>query len=171
MVAGGYAAVPAGLLVGIEVRLSTAATSVAAGDTDVLVRTGPGDLRADAVVVAVPLALLQIGSPAIAGMAGGVRRALRSLTTGNLEKVVLRYDEQWWPDAQVLGVVGGGVPGAPAGSAASLRWTEVYPLTAVTGFPALVAFSGGLAARRMPLSDSACIGEASAALDAAFGRH
>ena len=99
---------------------------------------------------------------------GGVRAALRQIVTGNLEKVVLRYDDQWWGDHQVNGIVGGGAPGAPAGTPASLRWTEFYSLTDVLGFPALVGFSGGSAARTRPASDSGCVREATAALRAAF---
>jgi hypothetical protein len=72
--------------------------------------------------------------------------------------------------SQVLGIVGGGVPGAPDGSPASLRWTEFYSLTPLVGFPALVGFSGGLAARTRPASDSACAAEAQARLTAAFRR-
>ena len=87
---------------------------------------------------------------------------------GVFEKVVLRYDEQWWGDHRVYGVVGGGAPGAPAGSAAALRWTEFYSLTDVLGFPALAGFSGGSSARSRPASDAACAGEAQRALTAAF---
>ena len=101
-------------------------------------------------------------------MPANVRSALRSLSTGSLEKVVLRYDEQWWGPEQVIGVVGGGVPGAPAGSLAALRWTEYYSLTKLVGFPALVGFSGGQAARTRPTSDAACVSEVTAALAAAF---
>ena len=94
--------------------------------------------------------------------------ALRSLSTGSLEKVILRYDQQWWGSEQVLGIVGGGAPGAPEGSLAALRWTEYYSLTDLLGFPALVGFSGGQAARTRPLSDAACAAEATAALASAF---
>lgn len=106
----------------------------------------------------------------ITAMPKAVTAALRGLTTGNLEKVILRYDKQWWGDSQVLGIVGGGVSGAPDGSPASLRWTEFYSLTPLVGFPALVGFSGGLAARTRPASDAACASEAQARLAAAFRR-
>ena len=94
--------------------------------------------------------------------------AARSLVTGTFEKVVLRYDDQWWGDHRVYGIVGGGAPDAPAGSLAALRWTEFYSLTDVLDFPALVGFSGGRAARTRPASDAGCVREAAAALRAAF---
>ena len=168
LVGGGFSAIPQRLLAGIDVRLTTPVLQVTPSGSTVRVRTASATLVADAVVVAVPVALLQAGSPAISGMPTSVRAALRSLSTGSLEKVVLRYDEQWWGSEQVIGVVGGGVQGAPAGSLGALRWTEYYSLTDLLGFPALVGFSGGLAARSRPTSDVACVNEATAALAAAF---
>lgn len=169
MVVGGYSRLVADLLDGIDVRLSTAVESVAAEHDAVEVRTTAGAvLRADAAVVAVPLALLRTGSIAVRPLPSAISTALTSLRTGDLEKVVLRYDTAWWGDRQVIGVVGGGAPGAPAGSLAALRWTEFYSLTEVIGVPALMGLAGGSSARRRPASDSACIAEAVAALDAAF---
>jgi monoamine oxidase len=171
LIAGGYASIPERLLTDVDVRLSAPVDSVAASRQDVRVRLQSGrTLTADVVVVAVPLSLLRAGLPAIDPWPPALRQASRSLVTGVFEKVVLRYDEQWWGDHRVYGIVGGGVPGAPAGTAASLRWTEFYSLTDVLGFPALVGFSGGSAARSRPASDAACTSEATAALAAAFAR-
>jgi monoamine oxidase len=167
-VKGGYESIPHYLLDGIDVRLDTAVRRVEPGGSRVSVRTAAETLNADAVIVAVPLPLVQAGVPGIAGMPRKSARALASLSTGNLEKVILRYDEQWWGDSQVLGIVGGGAAGAPDGSPAALRWTEFYSLTPLVGFPALVGFSGGLAARTRPASDAACAAEAQAQLAAAF---
>ena len=169
-VKGGYDAIPRSLLDGIEVRFGQPVTRVEPSAGQVQTRTSRETLTADAVVVAVPLPLVQAGQPGIVDLPISVSRALRGLTTGNLEKVILRYDEQWWGDSQVVGIVGGGVPGAPDGSPAALRWTEFYSLTALVGFPALVGFSGGQAARTRPASDSACAAEAQARLTAAFRR-
>ena len=169
-VKGGYVAIPQYLLDGIDVRLNQPVTRVEPMSTSVRVNTAQETLTADAVVVAVPLPLLQAGAPGITAMPKAVTAALRGLTTGNLEKIIMRYDEQWWGDSQVLGIVGGGVQGAPDGSPASLRWTEFYSLTPLVGFPALVGFSGGLAARTRPASDAACASEAQARLAAAFRR-
>ncbi len=169
-VKGGYAAIPRYLLDGLDVRLNEPVSRVEPNTSSVRVRTSRESLTADAVVIAVPLPLLQAGMPGVTGMTKGVARAVRGLTTGNLEKVILKYDEQWWGDSQVLGIVGGGVPGAPDGSPAALRWTEFYSLTPLVGFPALVGFSGGLAARTRPATDASCASEAQARLAAAFRR-
>ncbi|MCX8527691.1 MAG: FAD-dependent oxidoreductase [Candidatus Nanopelagicales bacterium] len=168
LVGGGFSEIPKQLLAGVDVRFATPVLQVSPNGSSVGVRTTAETLTADAVVVAVPVSVLQSGSPVISGMPAPVRAAMRSLSTGSLEKVVLRYDEQWWGSEQVVGIVGGGVPGAPAGSLAALRWTEYYSLTDLLGFPALVGFSGGLAARSRPTSDAACVSEATAALAAAF---
>lgn len=169
MVGGGYATIVDRLLSGADVRTGTPVAGVAAGTRSVTVTPRFGAvLTADAAVVAVPLPLLRAQSPRIAPMTRPVTAALGALRTGNLEKVVLRYAEQWWGGRQVYGVVGGGAPGAPAGSLAALRWTEWYSLTDLLGFPALVGFSGGAAARARSRSDAACVAEAKAALAAAF---
>jgi len=169
LVADGYVTIVDNLLAGVDVRRGVAAQSVAVRGAKVDVALASGERRsADVAVVAVPLALVRAGLPKLPDMTGGVRAALRGLVTGVFEKVVLRYDEQWWGDHRVYGVVGGGAPGAPAGSAAALRWTEFYSLTDVLGFPALVGFSGGSSARSRPASDAACAGEAQRALTAAF---
>ena len=170
MVAGGYVVIVDDLLADSDVRLSTAVESVSARGPRVEVALASGArVTADIAVVAAPLALVRAGRPKLPDMIGGVRAALRQIVTGNLEKVVLRYDDQWWGDHQVYGIVGGGAPGAPAGTPASLRWTEFYSLTDVLGFPALVGFSGGSAARTRPNTAQGCTAEAVASLSAAFG--
>ena len=171
MVVGGYARIPETLLAGIDVRRNSPVTAITADRSGVAVSLADGSVqRADAAVVAVPLEVLRAGAITVTPMPREVAGALGALRTGDLEKVVLRYAEPWWGDTQVIGVVGGGVPGAPAGSAAALRWTEFYPLTNIAGEPTVMALSGGSAARRRPRSDDACAAEAAAALAAAFAR-
>lgn len=169
LVQGGYETIVEKLLDGIEVRLACPVASVSVDGSSVAAGLAAGSTeRADAAVVAVPLPLLQRGRPRIRPFPAPARAALGGLVTGNLEKVVLRYEEPWWGDIRALGVVGGGAPGAPTGSLAALRWTELVSVTDVLGFPALVAFSGGGAARARPASDATCVAEATAALQAAF---
>ena len=167
LVAGGYVRIPETLLQGIDVRLRSPATKVQMRDGRAFVTLADtSSLSADAVIVAVPLSLLQQRVLTIEPMP--VATALASLRTGDLEKVILRYDKEWWDDVAVFGAIGGGVAGAPPKSLASLRWTEFYPLTQVLGFPALVGFSGGAAAMARPRNPLDVVSEAVSVLDAAF---
>ena len=168
-VGGGYARIPQALVDGLDVRLRAPVRSVSVSGASATVRFEDGTSQAaDAVIVAVPVSLLRERAITIEPMDDRVARAISAMRTGDLEKVVLRYDEEWWPDVTVLGVIGGGVPGAPAGSPAALRWTEFYPLTGLLGFPAIVGFSGGSASMARPRSDAQCVAEATAALNAAL---
>ena len=171
-VSGGYQRIPELLADGLDVRLNSPVANVDASQSNgvhVTLESG-AVLTADAVVVAVPVSLLQARSPSITGLSKATEAAIGGIATGDLEKVILRYDKQWWGPERVFGIVGGGVPGRASNLApnSALRWTEFYNLTDVVGAPALVGFSGGSAARQRPKSDSACVAEALGMLQAAF---
>lgn len=171
MVTGNYAQIPISLLDGVEIRYDTAISRIIADRQVVRVINSRGEsLDTDAVVVAVPLEILKQGVLAIEPLSAPVRTALDSLRTGELQKVVLRYEERWWDEVDLIGVVGGGVPGAPNGSEAALRWTEFYDMTKVLGFPVLAGFSGGAAAMSLPPADSFAIDGAATAITTAYGR-
>lgn len=159
LVKGGFAKVPEMLAEGLAVRLATPASQVVISDGGATVITADGEqLRADGVVVAVPLALLQAGMPAVE-LSGDVAEAVAGLTTGNLEKQFLSYARSWWPPVQVLQIAG--APGE--------RWTEFYDLAPLTDQPILVGFCGGSAAGTRPGNDEACTREAAEVLGQAFG--
>jgi len=171
-VSGGYQRIPELLADGLDVRLNSPVANVDASQSNgvhVTLESG-AVLTADAVVVAVPVSLLQAQSPSITGLSKAIQAAIGGIATGDLEKVILRYDKQWWGQETVFGIVGGGVPGQSSNLApgSALRWTEFYNLTDVVGAPALVGFSGGSAARQRPKSDSECVAEAMGMLQAAF---
>jgi len=166
LVAGGYQRIVAQLLDDLQVRLALPVRDVQVESTGVLVNTSTERLRAEAVVIAVPLALLQAGLPTITPLPRPVRTAVRSLTTGNLEKVILRFAEQWWPNTRMLGVVD--TENSSRGDPATLRWTEFLSITDVIGTPAIVAFAGGQAATSRPVDDTVCAAEAYAKLVSGF---
>ncbi|MDP1879268.1 MAG: FAD-dependent oxidoreductase [Actinomycetota bacterium] len=160
-VSGGYDKVPRMLAAALDVRVGTPVGSVVVEGSKVRVTGTTGEqVVADAVVVAVPLALVQAGVPSISPMPTSVAAGLSGLTTGNLEKVVLRFERDWWrkdfgDDVRVIGIVGG-------------RWSEWYDISDVTGVPSLVGFCGGTQARGRPASDEACVAEAVGELTAAY---
>jgi monoamine oxidase len=154
LVAGGFDKVARMLADGLDVRLNAPVADLRI-DSDG-VRTG--SMTADAAVVAVPVALVQAGSPGL-DLPSAVRAAADSLDTGNLEKVFLRYPVSWWPDAQIMQV-----ESAPGG-----RWAQWYDLRALVGAPFVFGLSGGSAARSRPSDDAACADQAAAVLARAYG--
>lgn len=152
LVQGGFSAVPDMLATGLDVRLRTPIERI-----DVSGGVIAGALRADAAVVAVPLAVLQQNRPALP-WPGWLRDYLDGLTTGNLEKVFLRYDRAWWPDRQILNVV----------SAPGLRWSEWYNLVDLVDAPVIFGFCGGRSSPTRPGQDPALVEQAENVLEAAY---
>ena len=160
-VIGGFSKVPQLLAKGLTVRLRTPVTEVAVNGaaTGVTATTATGPVTADAAVIAVPLAVLQAGSPRLP-MPPAVQAAVGALATGNLEKAILAYPQRWWPKAQVLQVAG----------SPQQRWAEWFDLTEAVGSAIVVGFSGGTAATTRPPSDAACTAEATDVLDRGFAK-
>jgi monoamine oxidase len=153
LVRGGFDAVPTFLARGLDVRLAAPVQRLTADGA-----VEAGGVRADAAVVAVPLALLQRDSPALPA-AGAVRDDLNLLTTGTLEKVFLRYARRWWPARQVLQIAG--TPGQ--------RWSEWYDLERLVGAPVLFGFCGGRSSGTRPADDAAAARQAARVLQRAYG--
>lgn len=111
-IVGGYAQVLAELARGLDVRLNSAVQSVAYGSDQrgVVVRTRDGArYEADAVIVTVPVLVLQAGTIAFdPPLPSSHVQALSLLTAGRVEKVALAFDERFWPqtDSGYLRVFG-----------------------------------------------------------------
>ena len=159
MVTGGFQRVPEFLAKKVRVERSAAVAQVQARDSDVTIRmlTGPPQ-QVDAVVIAVPVALLQAGLPRVDPWPSAIEQATDSLATGHLERVVLSYEGRWWPDSEVLNVVG----------SPRQRWSEWYDLSRIVGRSVVVGFSGGNAAESRPATDRSCIAQAKRVLQRAF---
>ena len=158
LVVGGFSRVAALLAEPLQVLLATPITAVRVDPDAVTLTTADAvERRFAAVVVAVPLALLQRGNPVV-DLPPEASAAVAALATGNLEKVFVRYPSVWWPRVQVLAV----------SDAPDERWTESYDLADITGEPILVAFSGGSAATSRPADDRACAEEAADVLATAY---
>jgi monoamine oxidase len=153
LVAGGFDRVPKMLATGLDVRLNTPVRRVEVGR-----RVRAAGVTADAAIVAVPLPLLQAGTPALP-LPPAVEQALQQLITGNLEKVFLRYPARWWPQVQIMQIMS-----APGG-----RWAEWYDVQGLTEAPVVFGFAGGSAARERSTDDAVLAAQAAGVLESAYG--
>ncbi|MFZ0324143.1 MAG: FAD-dependent oxidoreductase [Actinomycetes bacterium] len=159
-VVGGYDHVPRSLARGLNVRLGHAVRRIDLRPGTVHV-TGPGTwCECEGVVLAVPAAVLNAGVvQVLPGLGSTVQDALAGLGSGDLEKVVMRFDHRFWDATRVLGLVG--TPGS--------RFADWYDLSDVVGAPALVGFSAGDVARTMTTwTDRQVVGAAIGDLRRAF---
>ena len=157
MVVGGYSAVPQLLAADLPIRLSTPVRGITTDRSGATVQTDSGELTADAVVLAIPLAVLQAGV-VVLEWPTPIASALAGLTTGNLEKVFLSYPEVWWPAAQVLQVM----------SAPDRRWSEWYPMDPLVDSAVIMGLSGGATALMRSGADDEVAREAAGTLWAAY---
>lgn len=167
---GGDALIPSGYATLLQVlaedvedlRLGTPVTDVVIGDAGVVVTGDWGQVAADGVIVTVPLGVLKAGAiafdpPLPSSTAGAIDR----LGMGLLNKVVITFDEPFWPAQTALINI---VPERPG------EWVEWVNLMPVTGIPALMGFNAGSVARRFEaLDDDALLASAMDALRAAYG--
>jgi len=145
IVTGGFGAVVADALDGIETFLSTTVVGVAYNDNRVSLRFGTGEsLSVDRVVVTVPLGVLQQESIEFDPLLPFAHRtAISALGMGTIDTVWLRFDQPFWTtDAVIWNLVG-----------TDDEITTWYNLEPVTGEAVLVGIVGGAAAERTELLD------------------
>lgn len=155
---GGYAQLAEHLARGLTIRLGTAVTRIAYGDAWVRLETSTGTVEADRVIITVPLGVLKAEAIAFdPPLPVTKRQAIGRLGFGVLDKVVLAFEEPFWPQPpDLLGLVG---DTQPVGN-------FVNGL-AFAGAPLLVGVRGGAAALSgEALSDRETIEEVRLALDA-----
>lgn len=135
----GYDALPTHLAAGLDVRLRHVVRSVRHGDDGVEVTSDHGSFHAAAVVVTVPVGVLQSDDFVIEPpLPERHRRALGRLRMNAFEKVVLRFPERFW-DEDVYAIRQLGPEGR--------WWHSWYDLTRLDGVPTLLTFAAGPAGR------------------------
>ncbi len=155
---GGYSELAQHLARGLTIRRGTEVTRIAHDGARVHVDTSQGPVAADRVIVTVPLGVLKAQTIAFdPPLPETKRRAIERLGFGLLNKVVLSFEEPFWPESpDMIGLVGPKQPVADLVSGLTFA-----------GTPLLVGLRGGAAARsREALSDQDAIGEVLAAMDA-----
>ncbi|MEZ5137557.1 MAG: NAD(P)/FAD-dependent oxidoreductase [Acidimicrobiales bacterium] len=139
LVTGGYGSLAEHDLRDIDVRYGWSAASVAMEDDAVAVTSASGEvLRADRVVITVPLGVLQSGAIAFTpALPATTQAAIDGLGVALLDKVWLRWDEPWWSEeAEQWTLVADDEP-----------YGEWFNLRGATGEPVLLGLIGGQAAR------------------------
>ncbi|MDV3135784.1 MULTISPECIES: flavin monoamine oxidase family protein [Mycobacterium] len=154
---GGYTQLVQHLARGLTIRLSTEVNRVSYGGPGVRIETSQGAVEADRAIVTIPLGVLKAGTIAFdPPLADEKRAAIERLGFGLLDKVVLKFDEPFWPDADVIGLVGSEQP------VPFLINGETF-----ADVPVLIGLRGGSDAReREVLSDQDAVAQVVTALNA-----
>jgi monoamine oxidase len=155
---GGYVQLAQHLARGLDIRLATAVTRIVYDGARVRVETSTGAVEADRVIVTIPLGALKAGTIAFdPPLPEAKRKAVERLGFGVLDKVVLAFEEWFWPESpDMLGLVGRHQPVGDLVNGLSFA-----------GTPLLVGLRGGAAARsREALADRDAVGEVLTAMGA-----
>jgi monoamine oxidase len=108
---GGYQELAQHLARGLTIQLGNEVTRVTYNDSRVRLETAQGAVEADRVIVTVPLGVLKADTIAFdPPLSEEKRGAIERLGFGLLDKVVLKFDQPFWPDNDVIGLVGSGEP-------------------------------------------------------------
>lgn len=161
----GYAVLAEALARGLDIRLGQRVQRIAlAAGGGVTVTTAGGTLRADRVVLSVPLGVLQAGHIAFEpGLPEPHRRALGALGMGLLNKTFLRFSRVFW-DAQADWIES--VP--PAGGRHT--WAQWVSFQRAVGAPVLLGFNAADEAAALEAeSDAALVDAAMARLKHLYG--
>ena len=155
---GGYTQLSQYLAKGLDIKQGTEVHRISYGGADVRIETSAGTVTADRVIVTVPLGVLKADKIAFDPPLDDAKRdAIERLGFGLLNKVVLTFDEPFWPAAKpMVGLVGVNQP-----------VTDLVNGLLFAGTPLLVGLRGGEAAwSREKLSDEEAVAELITALDA-----
>ncbi|MCJ1714359.1 NAD(P)/FAD-dependent oxidoreductase [Curtobacterium sp. VKM Ac-2922] len=138
----GYDALATHLAEGLDVRLGSVVQRVVWSASGNVVSVGETTFAADAVVVTVPVGVLQSDAFVIEpDLPAAHRAALGRLRMNAFEKVVLRFPTRFWAPADGSDVYGIRQLG-PEGR----WWHSWYDLTRLDGEPTLLTFAAGPAA-------------------------
>ena len=142
---GGYQELAKHLARGLTIRLATEVTRITYDGSGVRLETSQGVVDADRAIVTVPLGVLKAGTIAFdPPLPEEKRLAIERLGFGLLDKVVLKFDQPFWPETDVIGLVGRDQP-----------VSMLINGTVFAGTPLLVGLRGGHDAReREALSDA-----------------
>lgn len=134
VIPGGFDQLARNLARGTRILRGATVSSIEHSRRGVTVRSTKGDFKARHVVVTPSLGVLKSGAIDFRPMLpAGHRDSLERLAIGRFEKLVLRFDEAFWDDVDVI--EHRTEPGRP--------FSAFYNIDRVAGVPALMALNGG----------------------------
>jgi len=167
LIAGGYGKLLAALAEGLEIHTSTPAVRIDYDELAVRVETATGEaFAADRVIVTVPLGVLQAGTIELRpALPADKLAAIGRLEMSSLEKVVLCFDDVFWPEA------GDNAAWLHAGQERG-EFPLVVDFTRDAGAPTLVLMHGGTRVREQldERDDAGLVADALAVLGQLFER-
>lgn len=141
---GGYKQLIDDAAHGVAIRLNTPVARIVYGDTGVHVVTAAERIPADAVVVTVPLGILQSGKlqfdPPLPTAKQAAIQRIGYGGEGVLSKIIMRFPRRFWPDDKQWFI---SLPSEPAQRGRFGSWLN---LERIVGQPVLMAFANGHAA-------------------------
>ncbi|MEI6800918.1 MAG: NAD(P)/FAD-dependent oxidoreductase, partial [Pseudomonadota bacterium] len=158
----GYSAIPDSLAAGLDIRFGEVVTQIATQASGVVVTTQSRTYSADAVILTLPLGVLQSGTVKfVPALPSDKVAALAGLGMGSLNKCILRFDRRFWPQAyDWIGTT----------TVAAGQWSEWISLSKPTGQPILVGFNAADFGRQLEdLTDAKTVASAMAALRKIYG--
>jgi polyamine oxidase len=158
---GGYSRVIDALAVGLDIRLNTPVASLSWTRAGASITTADGELiDGAAVIVTLPLGVLQAGTVRFDGeLPNDITAAIGRLGMGTLNKVVLLFDDVFWPED--VGFIGFNRDDG--------RFIECLNLYQQTGEPVLMCFTAGTpAVDQEALTDDELVADAIDMLREAF---
>ena len=132
----GYSALWQRMAADLDIRLNTPVTRVSWSFDGVTVATAGGEtLEAERLIVTLPLGVLKAGAVTFdPPLPAHKREAIARLGAGHVDKVILTFDERFWPE-------GLGFLATPLRS--QFRWTPGFNRPAAQQAPLLTGFFGG----------------------------
>lgn len=125
----------------LKIQLSQIVREINTSNSSVSVITEQGNFTADVAIVTLPLGVLKSGKVKFSpSLPADKQRAIRRLNMGVLNKVLLKFPRQFWPEAY---------HGFGYLSAAKADFGEFLNWSLYSGKPALMAFTGGSFAREI----------------------
>lgn len=161
---GGYGRLVDLLAEGLDVRLSEPVTEIDWSEETIRITTPAGTYETTHVIITLPLGVLQSGDVTFTPpLPDDKQAAIDALAMGSLEKVILRFDEQFWlEDGQTFTFLDA-EPG---------RFPSCTDFTAHAGAPTLACFTGGTFSQesREDLTEAEIVAGTLENLAAALGR-